>query len=66
MRSLWHGTRSRRGSTIVIMSVMLFSMLALAALAIDLGFLRRRAKRGAAAADAVPGRRRSLPGLSLD
>jgi hypothetical protein len=40
MRSLWHGTRSERGSTIAIMSVMLFAMMAMAALAIDLASLR--------------------------
>jgi hypothetical protein len=53
MRSVWHGTRSERGSTIAIMSVMLFAMLGLAALAIDLASLRSARGEAQRAADAI-------------
>jgi hypothetical protein len=53
MRSLWHGTRSERGSTIAIMSVMLFAMMAMAALAIDLASLRSARSEAQRAADAI-------------
>ena len=60
MRSLWHGTRSERGSTIVIMSVMLFSMLAGGAgdrPGLPFG---AREVRAASGGRCCPGRRRSL------
>ena len=47
------GGRDRRGSSIVIMSVMLFAMLAMAALAIDLASLRSARSEAQRAADAV-------------
>ena len=53
MRSLWHGTRARRGSTIALMSVMLFGMMALAALAIDLASLRSARSEAQRSADAI-------------
>jgi hypothetical protein len=53
MRSLWRGTRSKRGSTIAIMSVMLFGMLSMAALAIDLASLRSARSEAQRAADAT-------------
>ena len=53
MRSLWHGTRTRRGSTIALMSVMLFGMMALAALAIDLASLRSARSEAQRSADAI-------------
>jgi len=53
MRGLWRRTRNDRGSTIVMMSVMLFAMLALAALAIDLASLRSARSEAQRAADAV-------------
>ena len=53
MRGLRHGTRNERGSTIAIMSVMLFAMLALAAFAIDLASIRSARSEAQRAADAV-------------
>jgi hypothetical protein len=53
MRSMWRGTGSERGSTILLMSVMLFGMLALAALAIDLASLRSARSEAQRAADAT-------------
>jgi hypothetical protein len=44
---------NERGSTLVLMSVMLFGMLALAALAIDLGSLRSARSEAQRAADAI-------------
>ena len=53
MHSSRRGGRDRRGSSIVIMSVMLFAMLAMAALAIDLASLRSARSEAQRAADAV-------------
>lgn len=53
MRCSRRGGRDRRGSSIVIMSVMLFAMLAMAALAIDLASLRSARSEAQRAADAV-------------
>jgi Flp pilus assembly protein TadG len=53
MRYTRGGLRNRRGSTIAIMSVMLFGMLAMAALAIDLASLRSARGEAQKAADAI-------------
>lgn len=53
MRGFRRSARSRRGSTIAIMSVMLFVMIALSALAIDLASLRSARSEAQRAADAT-------------
>jgi Putative Flp pilus-assembly TadE/G-like len=53
MRGFRSGVGGRRGSTIALMSVMFFAMLALAALAIDLASLRSARSEAQRAADAT-------------
>jgi hypothetical protein len=53
MRCLGGAIGNRRGSTLVMMSVMLFGMLALSALAIDLASLRSARSEAQRAADAI-------------
>jgi hypothetical protein len=53
MRRVGGGLGNERGSTLVLLSVMLFGMLALGALAIDLGSLRSARSEAQRAADAI-------------